>query len=171
MLAPHNIVVIIFEPEIFYVREEKEKKLKYSFVHRRFYYLLIVSYTAMNATFLLNTGYLIPLIGCKLIQFLWFLKVKLAYLVGTFQIKGFEQIYNVLDAALSSGYRHIGEFLISKSDLELTFLLCRFCNCLPQWSGHWKCIKNTPQKAQFIERRHFYHIQNRWVKNVQKTGS
>lgn len=78
----------------------------------------------MNAAFLLNTGYLIPLIGCKFLTRVQCKKnhkmcfsetsQKILYnLVGTFQLKGYEQIYNVLDIALGAGYRHIGKFNVN----------------------------------------------------------
>lgn len=56
----------------------------------------------MNAVFLLNTGYLIPLLG-----------------FGTYQISGPEKIYNVLDYALNAGYRHIDSAIVYRNEAEI----------------------------------------------------
>lgn len=73
----------------------------------------------MNASFLLNSGHNIPLIGCELSLtsvnrvLCWFSLIFLSMFtfgsVGTFQIRTAELIYAVLDHALAAGYRHIGK--------------------------------------------------------------
>lgn len=68
----------------------------------------------MNKTITLNSGFKIPLIGCKINQ----LNVRIeklrfffvVFLVGTFQITGSDLIKQVLDLALTAGYRHFGKF-------------------------------------------------------------
>ncbi|KAG5683351.1 hypothetical protein PVAND_012637 [Polypedilum vanderplanki] len=56
----------------------------------------------MNAVFLLNTGYLIPLLG-----------------FGTYQIRGTETIHNVLDIALNAGYRHIDTAIVYRNEADI----------------------------------------------------
>lgn len=53
----------------------------------------------MNLTYKLNTGFTIPLIG-----------------FGTYQIHGRELIYEVLDYALSAGYRHIDTAVVYRNE-------------------------------------------------------